>query len=219
MSKVFSKDELKKIIYVVIGSFLFALGINMFTVPIGLYSGGFVGIGQIVRTVLVEYLHINLGSFDIAGTIYFLLNVPLFILAFRSLGKHFFVKTLIAVGASTLCMSVISSPSVPYITDPLTACFIGGLISGAGCGMILVQGASGGGPDILGIYFMKKGYNFSVGKMALIINAFVYGICFFFSSDCFDMPFIHFPSKSFIFLFICKMQTYSSKLLFLILKL
>lgn len=178
MSKVLNKSELKKIFYVVVGAFLFSLGINMFTVPIGLYSGGFVGMGQIVRTVLVEYLHINLGSFDIAGTIYFLLNVPLFILAFRSLGKHFFAKTLLAVGASTVFMSIIPSPAVPYIADPLAACFIGGLISGAGCGMILVQGASGGGQDILGIYFMKKRGDFSVGKMTLIVNGFVYGICF-----------------------------------------
>lgn len=184
MIGIFDQKELKKVLMAVFGAFLFAVGVNVFTVPIHLYSGGFVGIGQIVRTILADYLHLNLGEIDIAGIIYFLLNIPLFILAYRSLGRHFFWKTLIAAASITFFMTLVKSPAVPIIEDPLAACFIAGLISGAGVGIILQQGASGGGQDILGVYFLKRHSNFSVGKMTLLVNFFVYGVCLF----LFDVP-------------------------------
>lgn len=71
---------------------------------------------------------------------------------------------------------------------------------------VIVTGSNG--ITLFGLHFpLCKFFRISIGHL------------YFFSSDCFNMPFIHFPSKSFIFLFICKMQTYSSKSLFLILEL
>ena len=169
--------ELQKILWAVFGTLVFSVGVNCFIVPIGLYNGGFVGIGQVVRTVLVEYAHMDFGSVDIAGLIYFICNVPLFILAFHSLGRGFFIKTVVCVVAQTIFLTVIKSPTVPIIEEPLTACFIGGIIAGWGVGITLKNGASGGGQDILGVYFTKKMKNFSVGKMSLIINFMVYAVC------------------------------------------
>lgn len=173
------KEEGKLLFIAVFGTLMFSLGVNLFIVPIDLYNGGFVGIGQVVRTVLVQYAHIDFGDVDVAGIIYFLLNIPLFILAFHSLGKHFFVKTVICVICQTIFLTVIKSPAVPIIEDKLTACFIGGLVAGWGVGLTLRAGASGGGQDILGVYYTKKLKNFSVGKMTLIVNFMVYGVCAF----------------------------------------
>ncbi len=169
--------ELRKILLAVFGTLVFSVGVNCFIVPIGLYNGGFVGIGQVVRTILVEYGHLDFGSLDVAGLIYFACNVPLFVLAFRSLGRGFFVKTVICVVAQTIFLTAIQSPATPIIEEPLTACFIGGIIAGWGVGLTLKNGASGGGQDILGVYFTKKMKNFSVGKMGLIINFMVYAVC------------------------------------------
>ena len=184
MIGIFDKKELKKIALAMVGSILFAVGVNVFTVPIGLYSGGFIGIGQIARTILVDYLQLDIGNIDIAGIIYFLMNVPLFLLAFRSLGQHFFWKTAISAVTMSIAMTLIKAPAIPIIEEPLAACFIGGLVAGAGCGLILQQGASGGGQDILAVYILKKHANFSVGKMSLIVNFFVYGVCLL----MFDVP-------------------------------
>lgn len=171
------REEIKQIAIAIFGTLIFAAGINLFIVPIGLYNGGFVGIGQVIRTALERYAHINFGTVDVAGIIYFLCNVPLFVLAYRSLGKGFFYKTVLCVGAITLFLTIIQIPAVPIIEDKLTACFIGGIIAGWGTGLTLRAGASGGGQDILGVYFTKKWKNFSVGKMALIINFMVYAVC------------------------------------------
>ena len=170
-------EELKKILLAVFGTAVFSIGVNWFIVPIGLYNGGFVGIGQLIRTILVEYAHMDFGTVDIAGLVYFALNVPLFILAFQSLGKGFFVKTVICVVCQTIFLTIFKSPQVPIIEDYLTACCIGGLIAGWGVGLTLKNGASGGGQDILGVYFTKKWKGFSVGKMGLMVNFMVYAVC------------------------------------------
>lgn len=173
--------RLKKImydyVYVVIGGFLFALGVNLFIVPLGLYSGGVIGIAQIIRTVLAQYAHINFGSLDIAGIINFLMNVPLFILAYRSISRRFFIKTLLCVIAQTLAFTIVMIPATPIIDDVLAACLIGGLICGFGIGLALRSGGSGGGLDILGVYFTKKFADFSVGRLSNIINVMVFAVC------------------------------------------
>ena len=58
MKELLNRYEIRRTLTAVFGTAIFAAGVNLFTVPIGLYSGGFVGISQIIRTVLVEYLHL-----------------------------------------------------------------------------------------------------------------------------------------------------------------
>ncbi len=162
------------------GSFLFAAGVNLIITPLGLYNGGFMGTAQLIRTFLVSYLHLGfLGQFDLAGIIYFLINVPLLYLAWKEMGRQFFVKTLITVIIQTVFLTLIPVPKTPVIEDYLTACIIGGLVAGTGTGMVLRGGSSGGGQDIIGILCTKKYPGFSVGKISIMMNVFVYGICAF----------------------------------------
>ncbi len=164
-------------VYVVIGGFLFAVGLNLFIVPLDLYSGGVIGMAQIIRTVLAQYAHMDFGQLDIAGIINFLMNVPLFILAYRSISRKFFLKTLLCVLTQTVAFTIVMIPSTPILDDVLAACLIGGLICGFGIGLALRSGGSGGGLDILGVYFTKKFSDFSVGRLSNIINVLVFGVC------------------------------------------
>ena len=61
----------KRLIYAIAGTIVYAIGMNIFIVPLGLYSGGFMGIGQLIRTFFVSFLHLNVGSLDIAGILYY----------------------------------------------------------------------------------------------------------------------------------------------------
>ena len=159
-----------------VGSFLFCAGLNWFIVPVGLYNGGTVGIAQIIRTLIQGYIPLPSG-FDIAGIINFLFNIPLLCLAYVKFGKDLFFKTLFSVITQTILFSILSIPHVPIISEQITACLIGGLMAGAGVGITLRAGGSGGGADILGLYFTQKYKDFSVGKLTLIINAIVYSTC------------------------------------------
>lgn len=167
--------EGKRTLISILGAFLYALGINLFMAPSGLYSGGVMGICQVIRTLLAELFHINFGSFDIAGIIYYILNVPLFIVAFTRIGRGFFVKTLLSVSAMTAFMSLI--PVRAVLDDVMASCVVGGIISGSGVGIMLRMGSCGGGMDVVGVLLTKWKRDFSVGKVTLIVNMALYGIC------------------------------------------
>lgn len=178
-----SRDDLNKNAIIIVGAFLFCLGINLFIVPVGLYNGGVIGISQIIRTLINEYTSFT-SSFDISGIINFIFNLPLLFLAYRSISIKFFSRTVVSIVFQTIFFSIISIPKVPIIDDRLAACLIGGIITGAGIGITLKAGGSGGGIDILGVYFTRKYTNFSVGKLGIIINTFIYGAC----SILFEVP-------------------------------
>lgn len=164
------------------GSVLFSAALNIFIVPLGLYNGGVVGISQLLRTALLAN---GLSfSFDIAGIINFILNLPLFVLAYRSLSKKFLFGTLLSLIAQTIAFSLIPIPAAPILSDPLSSCVIGGILSGIGAGIVLITGTSAGGVDILGVYAAMKYKDFSVGKLGLGINAVIYLIC----ALVFDIP-------------------------------
>ena len=153
--------EGKRSLISIFGAFLYAAGINLFVVPAGLYTGGVMGVCQVIRTILAEFFHLDFGNLDIAGIIYYIINVPIFIIAFTRLGRKFFAKTLITVTAITVFMSVI--PPVVIVEDVMAACIVGGIVSGAGVGILLRMGSSGGGMDVVGVLLTKWKRDFSVG--------------------------------------------------------
>ena len=176
-------SQVYEYLMIIIGSALFAASINLFVVPVNLYNGGIVGLAQIIRTVLTSRLNLNF-NFDIAGVINFLFNIPLFILAYRSLSRKFFLGTLLSLITQTICFSLIPIPVVPILEDVLASLIIGAIVGALGVWMTLVHGASGGGTDILGVYAALHWKSFSVGKLQLAFNALIYCLCAF----LFDLP-------------------------------
>ncbi len=171
------KRDLPRLFTAIAGMFVFSIGINIFVVPAELYNGGVLGISQILRTLLIRYAHLSFGSVDVAGLINLLFNIPLFFLAYRSISRGFFVRTLICVISQTMFLTVIPIPAVPLVEDTLTASLIGGIVTGAGIGIALKNGGSSGGMDILGVYYTKRRQDFSVGRLSLTVNLFIYLAC------------------------------------------
>ena len=179
MEKLKNKKMAVRLLWATFGSLLFAAGVNIIILPLHLYNGTFLGIAQLIRTFLVDYLKIAaLSGINLDGIIFWLLNVPLFFMAWKVLGRGFFWLSVYTTTIETLFMTFIPIPNTPIIEDYLTACIIGGLVAGVGTGMILRGGSSGGGQDTLGMVCAKKYPSFSVGKVSILMNIFVYGICF-----------------------------------------
>lgn len=168
--------EGKRTLACILASFIYAVGLNLFVVPAGVYSGGVMGVCQVIRTVLSDYFQLNFQAFDIAGVIYYIINIPIFVLAFMRLGKKFFVKTLVSVTSMTVFLSLI--PITQIVEDTVAACVVGGIISGGGIGFALRMGSSSGGMDVVGLLLTRWRRNFSVGKVSLLMNLFLYGVCF-----------------------------------------
>lgn len=175
MNKEVLEYEGKRTLGSVVGAFMYAAGINLFVVPASLYTGGVMGICQVIRTILARYFSLNFEAFDIAGVIYYAINIPIFVVAFRHIGRKFFIKTLVTVTAMTVFLSVI--PTVMIVEERMAACVVGGIIAGAGTGITLRMGASGGGMDVIGVLLTRWKQDFSVGKVNLFVNIVLYAVC------------------------------------------
>ena len=161
----------------VLGAFIYAIGINLFVVPLGLFTGGMVGFCQLLRSVILGIFGIKSLPFDLSGIIFYILNVPLFVIAYRSLGHMFFRNTLICATAYTVFLSIVPIPPEPFVEDVLPGCLLGGVISGVGTGIALTSGCCGGGLDIIGLYMSKKGAKITMGQFGMAFNFVLFLLC------------------------------------------
>ena len=176
MLKKFLKWNLTEFLFVVVGLFLYCLSIKLFIVPNNLYNGGVMGLSQILRTVIIKLTNLNI-KFDIATPIYYLINLPLLLLAYKKMGRTFFFRTMFCVTTSTLFLALIPTLPDPLTDNLLTNILIGGALCGFGCGLAFSAGASTGGTDIIGMILTKKYRRLSAGKFCLAFNVIVYTIC------------------------------------------
>ena len=159
------------IFLIMIGSAMYACSVNLFMMPLKLYAGGIVGLAQLIRTLAFP----RVTSVDVAGIINLCLNVPLFLLAYRSMSRKMLVGTVISVAVQTIVFTMVKIPAEPLVGDTLANIAIAGLFAGIGCGLVLTSGGSAGGLDLLGVYLTQRG-NFSVGLMNLTFNACLYTV-------------------------------------------
>jgi len=158
------------------GLFLYCFAINTFIVPNHLYNGGVMGLSQLIRTIILSLTNIK-TSFDIATPIYYLINIPLFVLAYKKLGKYFFYRTLFSVTICTIFLFLIPSDNLIIKDNLLTNVLIGGALVGFGCGIALSVGASTGGTDIIGMVLTSHSKKITVGNFGLSFNAIIYVVC------------------------------------------
>ncbi len=168
------KNDVKEYLLVAFWSFIFALSCNMFIVPFGLYNGGIIGVAQLIRTFLINVLHIS-ANFDLTGIANLFINIPLLIVSIKILNKKFVYKTILSVAVQTIAFSILfeSSP----INDELASIVVGGAISGFAISQILVYKASGGGNDIIGMFVTLKHPRITVGNYCFYFNCVLYGLC------------------------------------------
>lgn len=149
------KEQIKKQALIIIGCFIGASAYPLFLVPNAIAPGGITGIG----TVLNHLFNWPVGLTSL------ILNIPLFLIGFRSMGKGFVYRTLIATVMFSLLIDLLHFPS---ITDnPLLASVFGGVILGLGLGLILRANATTGGTDLLAQVVHRKYPYITVGVFLL----------------------------------------------------
>lgn len=174
IDKIF-KWNLEGFFKTIIGTLIFSVAINLFIVPNNLYSGGVLGISQLLRSMIVSIFKI-VAPFDISSLFYYLINIPLFIIAYKNISKTFFSRTLLCVTVQFIALALIPIPDKPLVDNLLTNVLIGGILDGLGMGLILSAGASSGGTDIIGVALSSKKGTLSVGKIGMFINTIIYVI-------------------------------------------
>ena len=172
LKEYFEKNEramdLLTTVYTIVYDLIYAIGMNMFIVPAGIYSGGLMGVCQLIRTLLVDYAGLRVG-FDIAGLLYYLFNIPIFIFAWKKMKRKTLIKTIITVTFSTIFLALIPVRAI-LPDDRLASIIVGSIVCGSACGLILRCGSSGGGLDIVGLLMAMGKRETGVGQVYLIVN-------------------------------------------------
>lgn len=166
--------RIKNIGMILLGTTFYVVAVNLFLQPLNLFPGGFVGLSQVLRTLFFRDV-----SFDVAGIMNFLFNIPIFILVYKTMNRKMLVGTIISLIIQTILFTILHIPSQPLINDTLASIMVSGILAGVGCGMILSNGGTAGGLDLLGVYMSSKFKAFSVGKLSIIFNACLYAVCAF----------------------------------------
>ena len=156
-------DWIKKYLVLIIGSLIYSAGLEIFLVPNNIIDGGIVGI-----SIMASYLTgIPFGVYML------ILNLPFLYLGYKQIGKTFAISTIISIIALSIFSEFLEP--VPQITqDYFLAAIFGGIIAGAGVGLVIRQGGSLDGTEITAIILDRK-TSFSVGEVVMFFNLFILG--------------------------------------------
>ena len=166
----------KEYIFITFGAALVALAIQLFFIPNQIAPGGVSGIGLVINSLTPG---VSVSTYVI------ILNIILFLLAFKLLGGGFGFKTIYASFSLSIIMWIIENIIKPQsITDDLMlGSLIGILLLGTGLGIVFNQDASTGGTDILA-KILNKYLHLSMGlSMTIIDLAVVMVVAFFFGLE------------------------------------
>ena len=144
-----------------VGSALYAAGVNVFVSPNDLVPGGVTGIALVLDRL-----------FDLpVGAVILCINLPLFLAAWRVLGREFTVRTLINTVLTSVFIDLSVSFLPVYQNDRLLAALFGGLCTGAGLGLIYLRGGTTGGTEIVARLLECLFPHIPIGRLLLIVDA------------------------------------------------
>ena len=157
----------KRSLFIILGAILMGVGLEEFLVPNKVLDGGIVGIS----IILSHFIGWKLGVFI------FILNIPFFFIGYKQIGKTFALSTLLGITVLSITTSLLHN--VPVFTeDLLLATVFGGIVLGAGVGIVIRFGGSLDGTEIMAILLNKK-LPFSVGEIVMFFNIFIFIIAGF----------------------------------------
>lgn len=172
--KLFSKRWWLSWLYILIGCALLATGFVFFANPYKIVPGGVYGLGIVMHHVFPA---IQVGTFG------FMFDIPLLLIAFRVFGGMFGARTIVAAIATPLMMNFMTymvgedptqilGGKINLSDDIIIACIFGGMLIGAGVGLVIKTRATTGGTDILAMLLTKYAH-MTFSKGILLVDALV----------------------------------------------
>ncbi|NLO93081.1 MAG: YitT family protein [Clostridiaceae bacterium] len=169
------KASWKSYLLISLGCLLVAISMNVFLIPYKLAPGGVSGLSTVL-------FHLFGGTIPV-GTIMIALNIPLFLIGYRSKGRQFVVRSVFG----SLMLSVLIDVTAPFLRwlvsdyfvyfdntmaepDLLLYSLIGGAIMGFGLAIVLKEDATTGGTDLMASVLNNKIPKFSVGQHLLFMD-------------------------------------------------
>ena len=162
-----AKQSIRRVLWeylmISIGSCVYAVSISLFLDPNGIVPGGFTGLAVIVRQFFPGLQ---------TGTAVLILNLPIIILGIWKFKLRFLASTIYSVLLSSVMMNLLNKIG-PLTKDPLLACVAGSCLMAIGLEMVLYQGATTGGTDIIVKLLRTKFRGLSAGTLFIITDGIV----------------------------------------------
>jgi len=155
------REQAFSVAWLAAGSAVAALAYNLFLIPHQIVPGGAGGVAMILNHFFQTPV----------GVVVILLNVPVFFLGIRTLGKTYGLKSLVGMALTALLIDVGDYwlHLRPATDNPILACVFGGIMLGAGLGLVFRGGGSTGGSDIVGMAINRR-TNLSTGTAILVVD-------------------------------------------------
>lgn len=145
------------------GAVIYALSVVIFTSPNNIAPGGLTGIATVLNYLFSAPI----------GTLILIMNVPLFFIGWKAIGKNFLGKSFLGTIVVSVAIDLLM-PFVPaYKGDMMLACIFGGILNGLGLALIFSRGGTTGGTDILATLVHRKNPHFSMGYIILTLDAII----------------------------------------------
>lgn len=167
-----AREILMDILFMTVGSIIYAVSVNCFTAPNNIAPGGVTGIATLLNYVLHTPI----------GLVAFIINIPIIIWAIVEIGYKLVVKTMTAIVLSSLLIDVFSWFLPAYRGNMILVALFAGLFEGVGLSLVFIRGATTGGTDMIARLLGRRLPHFSMGKLMLaidglivVVSAFVYG--------------------------------------------
>ncbi len=156
------RRRVKDSIFMALGVFSAAFGLEGFLIPNGFIDGGATGIAL---------LGVRLSGMKLP-LLLLLVNIPFIFLAYRNIGKEFAVKTALAIAALALVTATVHFPDITH--DKLLVAVFGGFFLGAGIGLAVRGGSVIDGTEVVALALSRK-LGVTIGDVVLVINVFIFG--------------------------------------------
>jgi uncharacterized membrane-anchored protein YitT (DUF2179 family) len=170
--KLFTWPWFKSWVFILVGSFILAVGFVYFITPYKIVPGGVYGI-----SIVIHYLTVGMFSFAPdglpIGTMGLIMNIPLTIIAIKILGPRFGVKTIIGFVLSSFFIDFLTYfwGYAPLVTnDALLSSIFGGVLIGFGLGLIFKSKATSGGSDIVAMIIAKY-TRWPLGQLMIYVDS------------------------------------------------
>ncbi len=162
------KQDIINIFGIIFGTIVMAFAFNVFLQPNNISPSGFSGLSSVLCFLLAK-----IGIVIPTSVMYLLLNVILYVIAYKLLGKKFALMALIGIGSYSLFIELVSYIPLVVKNDLLLCAIYGGGIMGFGIGLVLRCNGSTGGGDLLALIIRSKTHILTTGQIMLSVNILV----------------------------------------------
>lgn len=168
---------------IIIGTLIMGFSFSVFLEPNNISVGGFSALSMIINTLFSKAGLTNVPT----SAIYLVLNIGLYILAFKTLGKKFAIKALLGIVSFSLGIQLFDIIPINVTYELFISAVFGGSIMGIGVGFVVRFGGSTGGSDMIGSLIRTKKKNASIGTIMIIVDMIIISLSLFVFTNGFEL--------------------------------